>query len=244
VGVEVRRHLRTTPAALSPKPGGCWHTDEVVARIAGEMVYRWRVVDRRRGPRHLVQRGRDKAAALKLVRKLLKKRGWKCGRIESDRRSFANQPSTTSLRPTRSGCSGAFRHETEIAAAPDAAASDHTVRSWVSRSPGTQPPTMGAHSVQRGDSVGQCIRDGMFRSANSSVRSRARAIVGPRCSMALGVVAFPGVRPRDRVADRDNEAQTGAGHSPSWRLTGDQDRSFGSRNDRKPMPWATADKCD
>ena len=30
------------------KPAGCWHLDEMVARIVGETVYLWRVVDQRR----------------------------------------------------------------------------------------------------------------------------------------------------------------------------------------------------
>ena len=50
-----------------PKPGGCWHLDEMVARIAGETVYLWRAVDHEGEVLDiLVQHGRDKAAALKL----------------------------------------------------------------------------------------------------------------------------------------------------------------------------------
>ena len=33
------------PRHRRPKPGGCWHLDEMVARIAGETVYLWRAVD-------------------------------------------------------------------------------------------------------------------------------------------------------------------------------------------------------
>jgi putative transposase len=60
-----------------PRPSGCWHLDEMVARIAGETVYLWRAVDHEGEVLDiLVQRGRDKAAALKLMRTLLKKQGF------------------------------------------------------------------------------------------------------------------------------------------------------------------------
>src|SRR5713101_3216523 len=60
-----------------PRPSGCWHLDEMVARIAGETVYLWRAVDHEGEVLDiLVRRGRDKAAALKLLRKLLKKQGF------------------------------------------------------------------------------------------------------------------------------------------------------------------------
>src|SRR5919199_459615 len=60
-----------------PKPSRCWHLDEMVVRIAGETVYLWRAVDHEGEVLDvLVQRRRDKAAALKLMRKLLKKQGF------------------------------------------------------------------------------------------------------------------------------------------------------------------------
>src|ERR671938_1055109 len=59
-----------------PKPSRCWHLDEMVVRIAGETVYLWRAVDHEGEVLDvLVQRRRDKTAALKLMRKLLKKQG-------------------------------------------------------------------------------------------------------------------------------------------------------------------------
>ncbi len=74
-----------------PKPSGRWHLDEMVARIAGETVYLWRAVDHEGEVLDiLVQRGRDKAAALKLMRKLLKKQGFAPAVIVTDRlRSYA-----------------------------------------------------------------------------------------------------------------------------------------------------------
>src|SRR5918911_628120 len=59
-----------------PRPSRQWHLDEMVVRIAGEAVYLWRAVDHEGEVIDvLVQRRRDKKAALKLMRKLLKKQG-------------------------------------------------------------------------------------------------------------------------------------------------------------------------
>src|ERR671939_1455958 len=63
--------------ARHPKPSRYWHLDEMVARIAGETVYLWRAVDHEGEVLDvLVQRRRDKVAALKMMRKLLKKQGF------------------------------------------------------------------------------------------------------------------------------------------------------------------------
>jgi putative transposase len=56
-----------------PRPGDQWHLDEVFLTIHGERHYLWRAVDQ---DGHvldiLVQRRRDKHAAKKFFRKLLK----------------------------------------------------------------------------------------------------------------------------------------------------------------------------
>src|SRR5919202_6483899 len=60
-----------------PKPSRHWHLDEMVARIAGETVYLWRAVDHEGEVLDiLMQRRRDKKAAVKLMRRLLKKQGF------------------------------------------------------------------------------------------------------------------------------------------------------------------------
>src|SRR4029077_5314472 len=57
-----------------PKPHTTWHLDEVYLKIAGRMVYLWRAVDAKGEVLDvLVQSRRNKRAALKLMRKLLKK---------------------------------------------------------------------------------------------------------------------------------------------------------------------------
>ena len=57
----------------SPRPGGTWHLDEVFLKINGRIHYLWRAVDQDGDVLDiLVQRNRDKKAAKKFFRKLLK----------------------------------------------------------------------------------------------------------------------------------------------------------------------------
>src|SRR5271155_3870480 len=60
-----------------PRPSAHWHLDEMVVRIAGKRMYLWRAVDHEGEILDmLVQRRRDTQAALRLMRKLLKKQGF------------------------------------------------------------------------------------------------------------------------------------------------------------------------
>src|SRR5476651_588905 len=74
-----------------PRPDTIWHLDEVYLKIAGRMVYLWRAVDAEGEVLDvLVQSKRNKHAALKLMRKLLKKNGFVPDRmITDDLRSYA-----------------------------------------------------------------------------------------------------------------------------------------------------------
>jgi putative transposase len=59
-----------------PRPEGRWHLDEVFVSINGRQLYVWRAVDSEGEVLDiLVQPRRDRKAALKLMRKLLKKQG-------------------------------------------------------------------------------------------------------------------------------------------------------------------------
>src|SRR6516225_2281659 len=59
------------------QPSNRWHLDEMVVRIAGERMYLWRAVDHEGEVLDmLVQRRRDSRAALRPMRKLLKKQGF------------------------------------------------------------------------------------------------------------------------------------------------------------------------
>src|SRR5918912_2438751 len=62
--------------ARRPAPHGRWHLDEMFVRIGGKRMYLWRAVDAEGEVLDvLVQAKRDKHAACKLMRKLLKKQG-------------------------------------------------------------------------------------------------------------------------------------------------------------------------
>ena len=59
-----------------PCPTGRWHLDEAVSRIGGRRMYLWRAVDDEGEVLDvLVQRRRNKHAALKLLRRLLRNTG-------------------------------------------------------------------------------------------------------------------------------------------------------------------------
>ncbi len=68
------------------KPSPRWHLDEMVVRIGGEHLYLWRAVDDEGEVLDLlVQRRRDKKAALRLMRKLLRKTGFAPELLVTDR---------------------------------------------------------------------------------------------------------------------------------------------------------------
>ncbi len=72
-GVLYARELRRR----RPRSSGRWHLDEVFVSIGSKRMYLWRAVDAEGEVLDiLVQQKRDKRAALKLIRKLLKKRGY------------------------------------------------------------------------------------------------------------------------------------------------------------------------
>jgi putative transposase len=72
-GPAYARNLRR----LRPRPSDQWHLDEMVVSIQGRHMYLWRAFDSEGEVLDLlVQPERDKAAALRLMRKLLKKQGY------------------------------------------------------------------------------------------------------------------------------------------------------------------------
>src|SRR5690606_4377128 len=59
------------------RPDSVWHLDEMIVRINGKRMFMWRAVDSEGEVLDiLVQKRRNKAAALKLLRKLLKNQGY------------------------------------------------------------------------------------------------------------------------------------------------------------------------
>src|SRR5260221_7891971 len=72
-GPAIARNLRRG----RPTPHDKWHLDEMVVSIAGRRMYMWRAGDSEgEGLDVLVQPRRDKAAAVKLLRKLPKRQGF------------------------------------------------------------------------------------------------------------------------------------------------------------------------
>ena len=86
-GPALARRLRQR----RPRPSNRWHLDEMVVRIAGKRMYLWRAVDHEGEVLDLlVQRRRDCRAALRLMRKLLKKQGFAPKLLVTDKlRSYA-----------------------------------------------------------------------------------------------------------------------------------------------------------
>ena len=74
-----------------PKPHTIWHLDEVYLKIDGRLVYLWRAVGAEGEVLDvLVQTRRNKRAALRLMRKLLKKYGFVPDKLVTDElRSYA-----------------------------------------------------------------------------------------------------------------------------------------------------------
>ena len=85
-----------------PKPHATWHLDEVYLKINGRMVYLWRAVDAEGEVLDvLVQSRRNKQAALKLMRKLLKKYAFVPDRlVTDDLRSYAAAAHASRARKT------------------------------------------------------------------------------------------------------------------------------------------------
>jgi putative transposase len=72
-GPAFARNLRR----LRPRPADTWHLDEMVVSIQGRRMYLWRAVDSEGEILDLlVQPRRDQAAALRLMRKLVRKQGY------------------------------------------------------------------------------------------------------------------------------------------------------------------------
>jgi transposase-like protein len=62
---------------IRPKAYTRWHLDEIVVSLSGKQMYMWRAVDSEGEVLEiLVQPQRDKAAALRLIRKLLRRQGF------------------------------------------------------------------------------------------------------------------------------------------------------------------------
>src|SRR5215203_5023540 len=81
-GPAFARNLRR----LRPRPSAQWHLDEMAVVIGGKRLWLWRAVDSEGEILDmLVQPRRDRASALKLMRKLLRKQGYAPDVLVTDR---------------------------------------------------------------------------------------------------------------------------------------------------------------
>ena len=81
-GAPIAQNLRH----MRPIPNGYWHLDEMVIVICGQRYWLWRAIDNEGEVLDfLAQSKRNTKAALKLMRKLLKKQGWTPTRITTDK---------------------------------------------------------------------------------------------------------------------------------------------------------------
>ena len=128
-----------------PKPHTIWHLDEVYLKIAGRMVYLWRAVDAEGEVLDvLVQIRRNKRAALKLMRKLLKKYGFVPDKlVTDDLRSYAAAASDLESQNDTSVVDGATIEPKTRINQPD----DENTRCRVSRA--LHPPKDFSHFMQR-----------------------------------------------------------------------------------------------
>ncbi len=95
-GSAIARNLRS----MRPRPYDQWHLDEMVVSIGGQRMYMWRAVDSEGEVLEiLIQRRRDKTAALKLSKKLLKKQRFAPAVIVTDKLgSYGAPPRTIGFR--------------------------------------------------------------------------------------------------------------------------------------------------
>ena len=85
VGDNMRHDAAANLRERRPNPHMTWHLDEVYLKIDGRLVYLWRAVDAEGEVLDvLVQTRRNRRAALKLMRKLLKKYGFVPDKLVTD----------------------------------------------------------------------------------------------------------------------------------------------------------------
>ena len=111
-----------------PSPTGRWHLDEAVCRIGGRRMYLWRAVDDEGEVLDvLVQKRRNKHAALKLLRRLLRNTGIHPEEIVTDKlASYRAAMKVLHLQAAPStwrGCERAIGQRTHTSSSDDGSAS-------------------------------------------------------------------------------------------------------------------------
>ena len=126
-----------------PKPHTTWHLDEVYLKIDGRMVYLWRTVDTEGEVLDvLVQTRRNKRAAHKLMRKLLKKYGFVPDKLVTDELKILCRRSQSSWNrktprawPMAQQSSGEFASANPTKGEEDARVQERGIRAKISLNP-------------------------------------------------------------------------------------------------------------
>jgi transposase-like protein len=99
-----------------PRPTARWHLDEMAVTIAGRQFWLWRAIDDEGEVLDLlVQRRRNKAAAVKLTRKLLKKQGFAPDMLVTDKlRSYGAAMAELGLSARHRACARTIEQRIRI----------------------------------------------------------------------------------------------------------------------------------
>ncbi len=172
-----------------PRPTSRWHLDEMAVVIAGRQFWLWRAVDDEGEVLDLlVQRRRDKTAAVKLMRKLLKKQGFAPDVLVTDKlRSYGAAKSAMGL---------SARHEQGLRRNNRAENSHQPTRRRERKmqrfkSPGSAQRFLSVHAaVQNKDSTSSAISHPAARSASSETKRSGRGEPPPRPEPELRLPIF------------------------------------------------------
>jgi hypothetical protein len=171
-----------------PRPHSTWHLDEVYIKIDGRLVYMWRAVDAEREVLDvLVQSKRDKRAAPRLMRKLLKKLNFVPDKLVSDDRRLTGQlvAILESLTSMKVGSGVTTERKTRISQPDDGSARCRGSRApdqLSGSSPSTPPPTT--------PSTFSVISPPPARTESSEHRPCRLGVRPPPCLEASGAACF------------------------------------------------------
>ena len=171
-----------------PRPRSTWHLDEMAVVIAGRQFWLWRAVDDEGEVLDLlVQRRRDKAAAVKLMRKLLKKQGFTPDVLVTDRlRSYGAAKAEIGLSARHEqGLRRKNRAENRINRLDDASA-----RCSVSNRPDQPNDSCPFTPPSKTRSTSNAISHPAARSASSETKRSGRGEPPPRPEAQLRLPIF------------------------------------------------------
>ena len=191
-----------------PRPTSRWHLDEMAVTIAGRQFWLWRAVDDEGEVLDLlVQRWRDKAAAVKLMRKLLKKQGFAPDVLVTDKlRSYGAAKSAMDCRlATSKGLRRTIGLRIRISRLDDASA-----RCSVSNRPDQPNASCPFTPPSTTLSTSSAISHPAARSASSEKKRSGRGEPPPRPEPELGLPNLRAAKFGSRDGVDDARAASGS----------------------------------